>query len=245
MFIKRFLDYFITAGKRANSGSGGKPRPSYAPKSSPAPKISLRGPRQPLPLPADPQNPQTKINSANPLKNKNAPFWCPLFSGVGPGRGILQFCPIFRDFPCWVVACGKWSWSRGLKISRTRNPEKEGFGAEKPIFHRARQGHSESEIPIIIQGITGRMGILGFGDSELLVLGWWETGFFHPETLLSRFWGFWGLCRAEGLKARLGGVWPHLPTKYGWPCLYQIELVVPWPSAFVKLYHRSPNVTWK
>ena len=106
-------------------------------------------------------------------------FWKPSFAALG----------LRTRRPC-----------TGAKIPKIG---KRGFrGPKTPISQCVRKGRFESKNPHFSTGLHKENGDLLTQIALFWRIGKWE--FLDPETLFSRFWGFWPLCRADAF-ATLGG----------------------------------------
>ena len=87
----------------------------------------------------------------------------------------------------------------GVKIPKIG---KRGFRGQKtPISRCSRKGRFESKNPHFSTGLHKENGDFLTQIALFWGIGKWE--FFDPETLFSRFWGFWPLCRADAF-AKIG-----------------------------------------
>ena len=147
-----------------------------------------------------PSGPETPKKTEKSLPGPPAP---------GPSESLEKvlkksfgtFSRLFSDSPDFFETFSRLSGGQlrkrrhctGVKIPKIG---KRGFRGQKtPISHRLRQGRFESKNPHFSTGLHKENG--DFSTQSALFWGDGKWEFFDPETLFSRFWGFWPLYSAD------------------------------------------------
>ena len=127
-------------------------------------------------------------------------FWRMFPRNENRNEGTFAKTTLLRNRPF----ISQWNIANASAPYRGQNPqnrEKRVSGSRTPISHCPRKGRFESKNPHLSTGLHKENGDFSTQSALFRGIGKWE--FFDPETLFSRFWGFWPLYRADAFATQI------------------------------------------